>query len=395
MNKNITKRFSLVLSIFVIGTLLVGCGSKKQTTSDLLKNSSKDSKVNIALVTDGKDEEGSLYDVAKTEVMQFDYRKKNDDDFNGRFEHIVLPEQGGDNQLKIKKIFEGIKKNKDINVLVVSSKNKNLLNYIDDIKKQRKDILTISSDMENKPIELSKTFDLNFGVSNIDRGKRIVQLSKSMGAEKVICFASDNDLKNEANKKIYEQFLEESKKDDIDVILQKIPSELTTYEKKAFVSNKIDDIINEYGNNIDIYSFDGDLDEVLATKMLKDKFYIAEFSNRNINKKLLEIYGITQIPRQMYNYVFENPQIGNIIESKYNIKRRMSSYGAEPKNFALEFSIELGYTMKSKNIPIKKAYNSYFLEKVSFAKLGIESGFLNIKNNIGNYKIVDPDQIMY
>lgn len=393
-----TKKIrNLLLCIIVsaISISAVGCGKKNDKASDLFLDSSKDKSVKIGIITEQESEDYSAYNVAEAEKKQFEYKKDNNGDFKGEIKHYVLPYNYRSKEEDTKKLFDTIEKDKSINVVIVTSKKGGLNKYVKNLKSRRNDVLTISSTLNEPSKELVNIFDLNFGVEDLNRGERIVQLAKSFGAEKMFCFATDEDLRKEPNKKIYNGFLSESKKDDLPVILEKIPSNLDKYEKKAYVSNKIDDIIKEYGQDINIYTFDKDLDEVLASKVLKEKFFIIEFSSRNINDMLLSLYGIKEIGRQKYNYVFENSEIGSLVNARYNLIRRISSSGGEPSIFSLEFSTELGYVLKAKDLPVSKAYNSYFLEKVSFSRLGIESGFINKYKGIGNYKIVDPDQIIY
>src|SRR5699024_946774 len=103
----------------------------------------------------------------------------------------------------------------------------------------------------------------------------------------------------------------------------KIANELNSYEKKAFLSNKIDELVKKYGKDINIYSFDSELDEVLASKLLEQKFFVAEFSKPNVSKLLMNIYGIKGISRMQENFVWMNSQIGTFLRVNHDIERRV------------------------------------------------------------------------
>ena len=75
--------------------------------------------------------------------------------------------------------------------------------------------------------------------------------------------------------------------------------------------------------------------------------------------------------------------------------RKIGSESADAESFALNLATELGTVMKAKDVELKKAYNSYFLERLSFARTKVECGFINKYRGVGNFKIVVPNQITY
>lgn len=395
MNKNI-KKIALVSATIVLSSILMaGCTGKEKKDETKLLDSSKDIATKVAIVTQEKEENENSYNSAQAEQLNNEYKKDNNIETNSTVEHIILPKDYINKPKKTKAIFNKIEGDKDINVLVVSSNKGGLVDYIKDVKKKRKDILTISADLNDNDKKMIESIDLNFKAGDRERGKSIAELAKSLGAEKFVYFVSDNDLKNPIKKANLEGILSKSKDIGMPTIEVKIPDNLNAYEKKAFVSNKIDYNVQKYGKNINIYTFDGAYDEVLATKVLDKKFFIAEFSQPNISRELMDIYGIKMISRQKEDYVWMNSQISGYIKDTDELKRRIASVGADPKAYTVEFATELGTVLKSKNTDIKKAYNSYYLEQVSFARSKVECGFANKYKGVGNFKIVKPDQVIY
>ena len=395
MNKKIKKLILVSLSLILSSALLAGCAGKDSKDETKLLDSNKDLKTKVAIVTQTAEENPESYNSAEAEKLNNEYKKYNKIDTNSTVEHIVLPKDYESKGEETEKIFKKLSGDKDLNVLVLSSNKPGLMKYAKEIKKSRKDILTISADLNEDSKELIKNMDLNFKAGDKERGESIAELAKSLGAERFVYFISDSDMNNPEKKKNLEGIIKRAKELSMPLEEVKIPNDLDEYGKKAFVADKIDYNINKYGKNINIYTFDGDYDEILATKVLDKKFFIAEFSRPNISRKLMDIYGIKVISRQKEDYVWMNSQISAYIKDSDELKRRIASAGADPMAYTVEFAAELGTVLKSKDTDVKKAYNSYFLEQVSFARSKVECGFINKYKGVGNFKIVDPDQVVY
>lgn len=395
MNKKFKKILLASTSIVLSSLLLIGCSGKESKNQAELLDSKKDLNTKVAIVTQSKKENERAFSSAESEKLNSIYRIEKEPKKKSSVEHFVLPDNFESNEKATKDVFDKIKKDKKINVLVLSSNKSGSLPYIKDLKKERKDIMTISANLNEDDNSLIDTFDLNFETADIDRGERIAELAKSLGAERFIYFVSDKDLSNEKNKKILDGIVSKSKQCDMPTEEIKIANELNSYEKKAFLSNKIDELVKKYGKDINIYSFDSELDEVLASKLLEQKFFVAEFSKPNVSKLLMNIYGIKGISRMQENFVWMNSQIGTFLRVNHDIERKMGSSGVDADSYIIKFASDLGANLKSKNKGAQTAYNSYFLEKISRARGKTESGFVNKYKGVGNFKIIDPDQIVY
>lgn len=393
MKKNIKKKILAALCIFLSSATLIGCsGSDKNKDTKLLDEKS-DKKVKIEIITPSEKDDKDTYDAAETKKLSNIYKKETNDKYEGDIEHIALPDNYSEKD--VEKVFNGISRDKDVNVVVVSSNKPGMAEYAGKLKKKRKDILLISANAADRDKELIDNFDLNFTTGDPEQGEMILELAKSLGAERFIYFISDADLKNSDKMETLEGIKKKAKEVGMPLEEVKIPEEGDTYAKKAFVADAIDDLIDKYGNDINIYTFDGAYDEVLASKVLNQKFYVSEFSRPNISKELMNIYGIKSITRQKEDYVWMNTQISSLYHSIAVMDRKIGSESADAESFALNLATELGTVMKAKDVELKKAYNSYFLERLSFARTKVECGFINKYKGVGNFKIVVPNQITY
>ncbi|MEG0249990.1 MAG: DUF3798 domain-containing protein [Peptostreptococcus sp.] len=395
MNKKFKKIVLASASIILSSVLLIGCSGKESKNQTELLDSKKDLNTKVAIVTQSKKENERSFSSAESEKLNSLYRIERDPNKKSSVEHFVLPDNFENNEKETQKVFDKIKKDKKINVLVLSSNKPGTLEYVKELKKERKDIMTISANLNEDDKSLINNFDLNFESGNIDRGERIAELAKSLGAERFIYFTSDKDLSIDKNKKILDGIISKSKECEMPIEEIKIPSELDSYQKKAFLSNQIDELVKKYGKDINIYTFDSDLDEVLASKLLDKKFFVSEFSQPNVSKLLMKVYGKKGISRMQENYVWMNSQIGTFLRVNYDIERRVGASAVDADSYIIKFASELGSNLKSKSKGAQTAYNSYFLEKISRARGKTESGFVNKYKGVGNFKIIDPDQIVY
>lgn len=395
MNKKIKKIIITSASIVLSSLILVGCSGKESKNQAELLDSKKDLNTKVAIVTQSKKENERSFSSAESEKINSLYRIERDPKKKSSVEHFVLPDNFDNNLDATKEVFDKIKKDKKINVLVLSSNKSGTLPYIKDLKKERKDIMMISANLNEDDKSLIDNFDLNFETGYIDNGERIAELAKSLGAERFVYFASDKDLDIEKNKKTLDGIVSKSRSVDMPTEEIKIPNDLDIYQKKAFLSNQIDEIIKKYGKDINIYTFDSDLDEVLASRVLDKKFLVSEFSQPNVSKSLMKIYSIKGISRMQENFVWMNSQIGTFLRVNYGLERRVASSAVDANSYIIKFASELGSNLKSKNKDAEVAYNSYFLEKISRARGKTESGFVNKYKGVGNFKIIDPDQIVY
>ena len=90
-----------------------------------------------------------------------------------------------------------------------------------------------------------------------------------------------------------------------------------------------------------------------------------------------------------------NSQIGAYIKLSSDMERRIGASAYNPEFYTMKIAADVGEVLKSKKMNVKKAYNSVFLENISNMKNKTGCGFINKYKGVGNYKIIDVDQILY
>lgn len=379
---NILKKIS-IFSILLGIIFLTSCGGTEKTEKSAVLDDDSDKNIKVAIVVDKGSNESI---VSKSILENKAYQRENGNNTNS--EYVSYSLDSGN----IKKIFDKIGRDKKINALVVSSKSKDVLKEVKALKDKRNDIVFISSNSDIDEKNLSTTFDISFVENTENKGKRIVDLAKSIGADKFFALTSGDD---QSVKSTLNAVKSEAQKLNLPYEEVEIDPTRSDYEKKADVSNKIDELTNEYGSNINIYPTKSFMDEVVVNKFVEKKFLTSELSNPSSSDLLASSFLITQLPRLSFDYNTKNTQITSFLNNNYGIERMMGSVESEEDSFMLRFSIELATVLASKGYDIDKAYNSYFLEKVALERCKVSSGFINVENHGSKVKEVRIDQLVY
>lgn len=390
--KKLIIAICFVLILIPLAIYLVYSNTVENKDEDNV-DSSKDKHTKVAIVVQDKSENYLSFDAADTLVKEKAYARKHGNTETNA-EMYVLPKNFNENKNKVDDIFDSIKKDKDVNILVVSSNKSGLLSNIEDLKAKRKDILVISANLNEDNNELIDKVDLNFKTRYTNRGQKIVELSKSLGAEKFVCMYDKNDISNPENSARLNEMKSTANSEKYPFEEVIIPDGLSVDQKREFVADKIDELLRVNGSEVNFYTFDENLDKVLLTKQFQKNFYVAEFSKPNISHLMMDVFSLDYVSRQSHNYDYLNSEIVKHL-SRNGIERKMGSISVVPEAFIIKFASELGVNIKAKEMKTSTAYNSYFLEKVSRIRCRVESGFINIKSNIGNFKYVEPDQFIY
>lgn len=381
------KTFSLVLASSIF---LVGCGKEESKSKKELLGDSSDKQVKVVVLTQSKERDKVSFDTAESKVSEVDYSASIGIKPANKIERITIPDNIEESKSKddMKKIIDGIEKDKDVNVVVFSSKDYPLSNYARDLKKNRQDIFTISASTNDSVKDLYSSYDLSLKADEKYYPKKAVDRARSMGAERFLYLFTD---KSDSNR--YAEMLEEARK--FGMPIDKVDIKSVGDQKRIDANREIDRYIGKYSNKINVYSDDSDLDEVIMTKLVRSKFYVAEFSKPNSSLKLAEIYGIVTPFRMKYNFSTINSMIQNYYVSNYNIERMVGSVSFDPEYFLINMACEIGINIKAKGFEISKAYNSYYLEKLANVKLLTSSGFINVDGGRGKVKLVVADDLVY
>ncbi len=394
MNKFFKQIITVSVSFLFLIVFLVGCGQKDNKKKAEILEDAKDADIKTIIVTQDERENNSAFEAANKEKMDNEYKRFNNPKYKSYVEHYILPSDFQNNK-KTDEIFDKIKKDKEAKVLIVSANKAGLADKVKKLKKDRKDILMISSDLNEDDKKIIKSFDLNFKTGDFSHGERIVDLAKSLGAERFVYFIDESDFKDKKKMELLEGMKNEGKKIGIPIEEVKIPESDNIYQAKAFVSDNIDALVKKYGEDINIYTFNKAFDEILASKVLDEKFFISEFSDKNISPSLMKVYGLKYVTRQARDYIWMNSQIGAFIKLSSDMERRIGATAYKPEFYTMKIATDVGELLKSKKISVKKAYNSVFLENTSNFRNKTGCGFINKYKGVGNYKIIDVDQILY
>lgn len=382
-------RFTLVGLVLMATLTACGSGEKKKEIVD----TKYDKFTKVMILTDSEKLQPNEYSSAEALVKNNEYQKKHDKDEKLDISHSILPDDMDSQAMN--KIFDKIKNDKDINTLVVSSENSGIIHYIKSLDRARKDIITISAFSSKDVKDLAENFDIALDYEKKTDAKEIVDIAKTLGAERFISIVDEESLGHDHKQELLAELRDKSSKIDTPYEEIKIPSGMDRISKKAYVSNEISKYISKYGNDINFYPTSRDIDEVLLNRLVSDKFIIAELSQRNSTKFMMDIYGLKQIGRMSENYNLLNGQISSFFNTNYGFGGRVAGLGADPRSHIIRYATQLGVTLNSKSAKPDKAYNTYFLEQVSTIRTQISAGFKTPYKQYKNYKVMSVDQIVY
>lgn len=387
------KIIGMAVATLIVSMVISGCGKDEPKSKKELLEDPSDKKVSVVVLTQSEKKDPASFNTAKSKQEESSYSNSIGRKPEHEIRQVVIPDSldSSSDKEKMNKIIDEIKNNKDVGVVVFTSKSEGMDRYARKLKSERKDIMTISASTPEDDKTLAKSYDLSFRSSDKENPEEVASRAKSLGANRFL-YISTPDVEN--SDLLFEELTKEAKR--LSLPIDRVDVEGSTKEeKKIKASQAIDDYLKKYSNDINVYSKDSDLDEVIMTKLVRDRFYVAEFSHPNSTLKLAEIYRISAPLRTKYNFATMNTMIQTYYASNYNIERMVASQSMDPDYFLVNMACEIGINIKSKDSEINKAYNSYYLEKLASTKLLVSSGFINSKQAPGKVKIVTPDVVVY
>ncbi|WAW15581.1 DUF3798 domain-containing protein [Peptostreptococcus equinus] len=379
-NKIIKKLCSLVL-ICSLG--LSACSKKDKDKEESVANSKADIYSKIVLISDKNDI--NINDNIKDYEKEIKKYKEENKDIKFDIENIIIDSNtiGKENFNKI------INDNKIKSVIFVDNKY-DVKEIARSIKEKRRDILTISSGIEDKEEVLSKTFDLNFNVSYDNYFKNGVQTIKSYGIDRFIYLSSDSNNDGSIKKAIEEN----CKKIELPFEDIKIDTANDKVDMQANLVYKINYLLDKYSNNIAIYPSDSNMNEVLLSMVTNEKFFIAGFSNYNITKEAVDLYGIRNLSIHTNSYNILNAKISNF----YKDNETNSKVYARPTSneyCLVRYPSELSIAMSTKQKPLRVAYNREYLEEVANVRSNLSLAIDRVNDKYKNNYIIKFDNIVY
>ena len=397
--KNIFKKICLFAGLTIVLASLTACSGNDNKVKKEILDSNSDKDTSIAILTDSKKDDFASYDMAQSIKEQYDVKFKNELT-KAKVINYSLPDKDSSLYKNDKSyILDKIRINKDIKAIIVSTSDPNIISEMNELKKSRKDLVLLSADQKfnesgkNSTRDLVSTFDMNFKTDMSDRTDRIAELAKTMGAERTVVIIDEDNLSPYVKSNI-DGLEKETRLYGMEYEEIKIPK-LDDSQKKAYVSNLIDEIAKKYGDKVNYYSTNKLIDEVLISRIMENKYYVSELSEPNRLTYILNKFGIKYIHRQRCEYAYLNSQVSTYLSRINNSSNRIGSASADPKNHTLRIALELAVNITGKDTDIKKCYNPYFLEKISTFRTNINAGFVNLGKGMNNYKLVYPDQYVY
>lgn len=385
------KIISVMLIISMLSISLVGCSSKKDGEKE------DDVEAKIAIVTEDQEENPDGYKSADYISNMYKFKKENGFT-NDEIKHIVMPKNFVKNANKSEETINKLAKDKDIKVVVFSSREKGMLTYANKLKEARKDMVVLGADLNATEKELADNLDLSYISDTTLDGKNTVQLAKEMGAKAFILYYSDKDLKDKPNlsKKISEI---ESECVEQDLALEKVKvqdinSKEDEYSVKKFISEDINKEIYKYGEDINLYGTNYTMDDVILRRAIKNTLAVAETSDGCMVNQMGDFYRVFRKTLDNGNYRGFTKYISDG-SLKYEMNGRLGGIIMPNRMFTIYAAADTAIAIIENKMDVKKAYNSYFIEKSIYEKEGLTAAFNASEEGYPNVKIVSIDQVIY
>ena len=370
---------------------LVGCSSKKDGEKE------DDVEAKIAIVTEDQEENPDGYKSADYISNMYKFKKENGFT-NDEIKHIVMPKDFVKNANKSEETINKLAKDKDIKAVVFSSREKGMLTYANKLKEARKDMVVLGADLNATEKELADNLDLSYISDTTLDGKNTVQLAKEMGAKAFILYYSDKDLKDKPNlsKKISEI---ESECVEQDLALEKVKvqdinSKEDEYSVKKFISEDINKEIYKYGEDINLYGTNYTMDDVILRRAIKNTLAVAETSDGCMVNQMGDFYRVFRKTLDNGNYRGFTKYISDG-SLKYEMNGRLGGIIMPNRMFTIYAAADTAIAIIENEMDVKKAYNSYFIEKSIYEKEGLTAAFNASEEGYPNVKIVSIDQVIY
>lgn len=385
------KIISVMLIISMLSISLVGCSSKKDGEKE------DDVEAKIAIVTEDQEENPDGYKSADYISNMYKFKKENGFT-NDEIKHIVMPKNFVKNANKSEETINKLAKDKDIKAVVFSSREKGMLTYANKLKEARKDMVVLGADLNATEKELADNLDLSYISDTTLDGKNTVQLAKEMGAKAFILYYSDKDLKDKPNlsKKISEI---ESECVEQDLVLEKVKvqdinSKEDEYSVKKFISEDINKEIYKYGEDINLYGTNYTMDDVILRRAIKNTLAVAETSDGCMVNQMGDFYRVFRKTLDNGNYRGFTKYISDG-SLKYEMNGRLGGIIMPNRMFTIYAAADTAIAIIENEMDVKKAYNSYFIEKSIYEKEGLTAAFNASEEGYPNVKIVSIDQVIY
>lgn len=281
-----------------------------------------------------------------------------------------LPDVDGDfKQKDIDKIAGSIDKN--VKVLIISSKNKGLVSVFDKVKEKLPGVVTIAADMEESREEDSTNLrkDTNIEVAmNLDdsnKSKNIAALSAQMNA-KTFVYIYNKDSNDP------DQYLDLNEARDycLGASLKFVEVPISNKDLDSSKIHEITDkLVKENGRDVAIYSSE----KRLAPKILKDALrlgYIVPDINSDQDSLILaNELGLTKDINNLEREKFDK-KVSSILKKK-KMAGRIAGISESRQGITTEIAIETAMYMYEKSFALEECYEDTSIRDRANQQLGL------------------------
>lgn len=283
--------------------------------------------------------------------------------------NYLPPVKGAFEQKEIDKIANSIDKN--VKVLIISSKNKGLISVFDKVKKKLPGIITIAADMQESREDDSRNLrkDTNIEVAmNIDENRKarnIATLSSQMGAN-TFAYIYNKDSNDP------EQYLDLSEAREYcnqsSIKFVEVPMSINDV-KSGKIHEVTDKLVKENGKEIAVYTSEVKLTGDILKDSLKLGYIVPNINSDQDSLILAKELGLEKEMHSLKRKDFDE-KVSSVLEKK-NMKGRIAGLSESRLGITTEIAIETALYMYDKSFALEECYEDSSIRDRANQELGL------------------------
>ena len=283
--------------------------------------------------------------------------------------NYLPPVKGDFEQKEIDKIANSIDKN--VKVLIISSKNKGLISVFDKVKKKLPGIITIAADMQESREDDSRNLrkDTNIEVAmNIDENRKarnIATLSSQMGAN-TFAYIYNKDSNDP------EQYLDLSEAREYcnqsSIKFVEVPMSINDV-KSGKIHEVTDKLVKENGKEIAVYTSEVKLTGDILKDSLKLGYIVPNINSDQDSLILAKELGLEKEMHSLKRKDFDE-KVSSVLEKK-NMKGRIAGLSESRLGITTEIAIETALYMYDKSFELEECYEDSSIRDRANQELGL------------------------